>query len=97
MTLVVCTGLHVELFLDQISYMAGTLSEKAGVRIAVHNSHIHPMVDEFGLDVEPGTATSIAIQLVSGSRDPLAHLLITPIFFQERHCTPALPISFGVF
>ena len=43
--------------------MAGTLTEKAGARIAVHNARLLPMVDEFGLDVEPGTASSIAIQL----------------------------------
>ncbi len=51
--------------LDQRGYMSGTLSQKAGMRIAVHSPHLHPLVDEFGLDVEPGTASSIAIQLVN--------------------------------
>ena len=58
-------GLEVELVLDQRGYMSGTLSQKAGMRIAVHSPHLHPLVDEFGLDVEPGTASSIAIQLVN--------------------------------
>ncbi len=54
----------MELFLDQHNYMSGALTEKAGIRIAVHNAYVYPLVDDFGLDVEPGTATSIAIQLV---------------------------------
>ncbi len=61
-------GLEVELVLDQRGYMSGTLSQKAGMRIAVHSPHLHPLVDEFGLDVEPGTASSIAIQLVKKIR-----------------------------
>ena len=60
-------GLEVELFLDQMSYMAGTLSEKAGVRLSAHHPRQVPMVDEFGMDVEPGTASSISLQVVSDS------------------------------
>ncbi len=58
-------GLVVELYADQLSYMKGGLSEKAGARLVVHDSDAFPMVDEFGLDLQPGTATAVALQMES--------------------------------
>ncbi len=57
-------GLKVELFLDQSNYMLQKLSKKGGVRIVVHDPKSMPMVDEFGMDLQPNTATSISVQQV---------------------------------
>ena len=58
------SGLEVELHLDQMNYMAGAISQKAGARLAVHPPDSFPGIDGFGLDLQPGTASSVAIQLV---------------------------------
>ncbi len=50
--------------MDQTNYMKGVLSERAGVRLVIHNPDDYPMIDEFGLDLMPGTASSVAIQMV---------------------------------
>ncbi len=57
-------GLSLELFVDQLNYMTGALSERAGVRLIIHNPDSYPMADEFGLDVQPGSASSVSIHLV---------------------------------
>ncbi len=57
--------MEVEMFVDQINYMSGLLSQSAGVRVIVHPPDDHPKVEEMGLNVMPGTETSIAISKVS--------------------------------
>ncbi len=57
-------GLDIEIFLDQPKYMSGELSQQAGARVVVHNAATSPLVDELGLNVQPGTASSIAVQMV---------------------------------
>ncbi len=57
------SGLTVELFVDQLNYMKGDLSQSAGIRMVVHNPDSYPMTDEFGLDVMPGTSSSITLQM----------------------------------
>ena len=58
-------GLTVELYLDQDNYMLNKLSKKAGARLVVHSAKSPPLPDEFGIDLMPNTASSIAIQIVS--------------------------------
>ena len=58
-------GLNVEVFLDQNNYMLNKLSKKAGARVVVHDPNNPPLADEYGLDLRPNTASSIAIQIVS--------------------------------
>ncbi len=44
--------------------MKGDISEKGGARLVIHDPMSQPMVDEFGLDLQPGTANSVALHLV---------------------------------
>ena len=52
-------------FVDQLNYMSGLLSQSAGVRVIVHPPNDHPMVEKMGLNVMPGTETTIALSTVS--------------------------------
>ncbi len=61
----VCPGLNLEMYVDQPLYMAGALSQSAGVRVVVHPPDDHPLVDEMGINVLPGTDTSIALRTVT--------------------------------
>ena len=44
--------------------MVNKLSKKAGARLVVHSAKSSPLPDEFGIDLMPNTASSIAIQTV---------------------------------
>ncbi|XP_040583485.1 epithelial sodium channel subunit gamma-like [Lepeophtheirus salmonis] len=55
-------GIELSFFVDQDNYIVSRLSEKAGVRIIIHEPGDFPLPDENGIDLQPGTATSIAIQ-----------------------------------
>ena len=50
--------------MDQDNYMWNKLSVKAGARLVIHDPDSTPLADEYGIDLQPNTATSIAIQLV---------------------------------
>ena len=58
-------GLSVELFLDQDNYMLQKLSKNAGAKIVIHDPTLPPLPDEYGIDMQPNTASSVAIQTVS--------------------------------
>ena len=55
-------GLSVEVFLDQSNYMLNKLSKKAGARLVIHDPAVPPLADEYGIDLQPNTASSISIQ-----------------------------------
>ena len=57
-------GLTVEVFLDQKNYMLKKLSKKAGARLVIHDASSPPLADEYGMDLQPNTASSVAIQQV---------------------------------
>ena len=57
-------GLTVEVFLDQDNYMLKKLSKKAGARLVIHDARSPPLADEYGMDLQPNTASSVAIQQV---------------------------------
>ncbi len=54
----------MEVFLDQSNYMLKRLSKKAGARLVIHSPTLPPVPDEYGLDLQPNTAASVAIQKV---------------------------------
>jgi hypothetical protein len=54
-------GLSVLIFLDQINYMLNKLSKQAGAKLFVHDSGILPLPDEYGIDLQPNTANSVAV------------------------------------
>ena len=56
-------GFAMEVFLDQSYYMLNNLAKKAGARITVHDPELPPLTDEYGMDLQPNTASSIAIQM----------------------------------
>ncbi|TRY68751.1 hypothetical protein TCAL_04698, partial [Tigriopus californicus] len=66
-------GMSLQLFLDQDSYMLKGLSQQAGVRLIIHNPATYPLADEYGIDLQPNTANSIAIQMNKISRLPEPH------------------------
>lgn len=58
-------GIKVELFLDQDNYMLQKLSKNAGSKLVIHDPSLPPLPDEYGIDMQPNTASSIALQTVS--------------------------------
>ena len=59
------SGFSVGLFLDQANYMLAKLSKNAGAKIVVHDPSLPALPDEYGIDMQPNTASSIAIQTVN--------------------------------
>ena len=57
-------GLDLELFLNQQFYMPDSLSEVAGAKITIHDPREFPSADAYGLNVQPSTAVSMAVQKV---------------------------------
>ena len=74
----VSNGLTIELFLHQYNYMLEGLSQKAGVRVVIHSPHSFPMVDASGIDLSPGAASSLAIQMndITRMRPPFVSMCI---------------------
>ena len=52
------------LFINQREYI-GVLSQSAGMRLLVHRADQHPFVEDYGIDVGPGTLTALKINMVS--------------------------------
>ena len=52
----------MEVFLDQSNYMKNRLSKKAGGKIVIHDPNTPPLPNEYGLELRPNTASSIAVQ-----------------------------------
>ena len=61
----VSNGLSIEVFIDQANYMIKKLSKRAGVRLVLHDPEVPPLPEEYGLDLAPNTASSMAVQMVS--------------------------------
>jgi hypothetical protein len=57
-------GLSLELFVDQSNYMLKKLAKRAGIRMVIHDPSAIPMADEFGMDLQPNTASSVSVQMV---------------------------------
>ncbi len=55
----------MELFLDQDNYMLKKLSKKAGARLVIHDVYHTPYPDEDGVDLQPNTASSVSVHMVS--------------------------------
>jgi Amiloride-sensitive sodium channel len=45
--------------------MLRKLSKNAGAKLVIHDPALPPLPDEYGIDLEPSTASSIAIQTAS--------------------------------
>ena len=44
--------------------MLKKLSKKAGARLVIHDPDSPPLADEYGIDLQPNTASSISVQQV---------------------------------
>ena len=55
--------------------MLNALSESAGARVIVHDPNSVPLPDEFGINLQPNTATAVAVQKVTGKTSSLPLLL----------------------
>ena len=60
----VSNGRSIEIFIDQANYMINKLSKRAGVRLVLHDPKTPPLPEEYGLDLAPNTANSMAVQMV---------------------------------
>ena len=58
----------MEIFLDQTYYMWNKLSKRAGARVVIHDPKTAPLPDEYGLDLQPNTASSMSIQTTNITR-----------------------------
>ena len=56
--------LSIVLFLDQLFYTPLSLTKEAGARITIHDPKAFPMVDEYGMNLRPTTASHIGFQQV---------------------------------
>ncbi len=45
--------------------MMKKLTQNAGAKIVVHDPSLSPMLEEYAIDLQPNTVTSIAIQTVN--------------------------------
>ncbi len=51
--------------------MLNALSESAGARVIVHDPNSVPLPDEFGINLQPNTATAVAVQKVTTTKDAI--------------------------
>ena len=61
--------MSVSVFIDQENYMGNELSPKSGARLVVHNANITAQPDEDGIELFPGTSSSIPIQVVITTKE----------------------------
>ena len=71
------SSLSIELYLDQTVYTPLSLSQEAGARMTIHDPSTYPMVDEYGMNFRPNTASNIGIQQV--------HVLISKNFERKSY------------
>ena len=64
----------MEIFLDQTYYMLNKLSKRAGAKVVVHDPKTAPLPDEYGLDLQPNTASSMAVQKTDITRLELPYV-----------------------
>ena len=57
-------GLSVELFLDQANYMLNKLTPNAGAKLVIHEAQNPPLPDDKGINLQPNTETTVAVQKV---------------------------------
>ena len=57
-------GLNVILNIEAEHYLHNGLSRSAGARVTIHDNKVRPMIDEYGMDVEPNKANNFAIEKV---------------------------------
>ncbi len=44
--------------------MLQKFSKNAGAKIVIHDPYLPPLPDEYGIDMQPNTASSVALQTV---------------------------------
>ena len=54
-------GLNIVLNIEQFQYLKQGLTQSAGARVTIHDTEVRPLVDEYGMNVEPNKATSFAL------------------------------------
>ncbi|KAH9518436.1 Amiloride-sensitive sodium channel subunit beta [Bulinus truncatus] len=86
-------GLVLELFIDQREYVAN-LAPEAGARVVLHKRGTMPFPEDEGINVMPGTSTSIGIKQVVYNRLEPPHgvcgdsLLTTDYYAKYKGTTP---------
>ena len=50
--------------MDQGNYMLNKLTPNAGAKLVIHKAENPPLPDEKGIDLQPNTETTVAIQKV---------------------------------
>ena len=58
-------ALSIVLYLDQDFYTPLSLSPEAGARMTIHDPKVFAMIDEYGMNLKPNTASSIGFQKVA--------------------------------
>ena len=60
--------LHLLPSFEQVQYLKSGLTPSAGARVTIHDTDVRPLVDEYGMNVEPNKATSFAIVKVGSGQ-----------------------------
>ena len=58
------SGLSMRLFVEQIEYIK-SVSDSAGLRLAVHDQRSMPFPEDEGVSLGPGTKTFVGVKRVS--------------------------------
>ena len=61
-------GLSLELQVEEEDYLGGGQTVASGFRVSIQERAGLPLVEEYGVDVNPGSLTSISLQLINITR-----------------------------
>ena len=70
------------------------LTRNAGAKVVIHEAGNPPLPDEKGIDLQPNTETSVAIQKADQFAKPhkIGNVLYNIFLFSEYHYTDALSV-----
>ena len=63
-------GIRVQVYLAKEEFTMDKANTKEGLRLTVHSPGEIPLVDEKGIDLKPGTLTSVGLRMTSITRQP---------------------------
>ena len=62
-------GLKLQIYVEQDKYIPG-IADGAGIRLVIHNQTDMPLPNEQGINIQPGTKTSIGLTKVKDNHKP---------------------------
>ena len=79
------TGLKLRLNIEREGYLKSTLNPFVGLVILIHDHKAFPIMEEFGIKVQPGVSTLCAIKK---RKVNLKNICIINVHFLQPTCQP---------